>query len=77
MIPFSDWCEQAQLPADMRPALAPSCHNKIPLSVRQVCCNLLSPLDRNQAEYLSYYKLIIFLLGLLLKLPFFLWISNE
>ncbi|KAL4651363.1 hypothetical protein ACB092_01G154700 [Castanea dentata] len=25
----------AQLPADMRPVLAPSCHNKIPLSVRQ------------------------------------------
>jgi hypothetical protein len=40
---FSDWCEQAQLPADMRPVLAPSRHNKIPLSVRQVCSHLLSP----------------------------------
>lgn len=27
---------QAQLPVDMRPSLAPSLHNKIPASVRQV-----------------------------------------
>ena len=70
MILFSEWCEQAQLPADMRPVLAPSRHNKIPLSVRQVCGNLLFPLDRNLSEYMSYYKRILFLLGLLFKFPF-------
>lgn len=32
-----DVTEQAQLPIDMRPVLAPSRHNKIPMSVRQVC----------------------------------------
>ncbi len=54
----------------MRPVLAPSRHNKIPLSVRQVCGNLLFPLDRNLSEYMSYYKRILFLLGLLFKFPF-------
>lgn len=29
--------EQAELPIEMRPVLAPSRRNKIPMSVRQVC----------------------------------------
>lgn len=45
---FVDWFVQAQLPADMKPVLAESRHNKVPISVRQVC-------NESIAESLSLY----------------------
>ncbi|KAH7550082.1 hypothetical protein JRO89_XS13G0132300 [Xanthoceras sorbifolium] len=36
----------AKLPVDMRPVLAPSCHNKIPISVRQFLCQENENLDQ-------------------------------
>ncbi|XP_031280909.1 uncharacterized protein At4g10930 isoform X1 [Pistacia vera] len=40
----------AQLPIDMRPALAPSCHNKIPISVRQTQLYRLTELFLRKAN---------------------------
>lgn len=63
----------------MRPVLAPSRHNKIPLSVRQVCMQSFAVSTfHNQAGYLSYNKWIKFLLEILVKLLFGLKIfGNE
>jgi hypothetical protein len=63
----------------MRPVLAPSRHNKIPSSVRQVCMQPFAVSTfHNQAGYLFYNKWIKFLLEILFKLPFGLKIfGNE
>jgi hypothetical protein len=54
----------------MRPVLAPNRHNKIPLSVRQVCMQPFAVSTfHNQAGYLFYNKWIKFLLEILFKLP--------